>query len=270
MKRRVVFGLVLSIYLSVFSQDKLTIKSIYYKSEVPTLIFKPNGYDAQKKYPLVYLLHGYSENYTQWSRTIDCQSIANKYNMILVCPEGFTSYYIDSPYNTDLGYESFFFDELVLRIHKELSIDENNVFITGLSMGGYGALRYFILHPEYFNTAGSTSGAIDIDYSLFKKVSLDFWNSTRMTDDLEKIIGNRTDWADYSIIALMEKYDFRKPFIFDCGTEDILYQSSAKLKDYIKKEDIPATFISQPGNHNTDYWHSSIEYHFVYFQQHLK
>lgn len=137
-------------------------------------------------------------------------------------------------------------------------------------MGGYGALRYFILHPEYFNIAGSTSGAIDLDYSLFRKVSLDFWNSTRMTDDLEKTIGNRTDWADYSIITLMEKYDFRKPFIFDCGTEDILYQSSVKLKDYIKKENIPATFISQPGNHNTDYWHFSIEHHIVYFRQHLK
>lgn len=270
MKIKIAFILMLSVCITVFSQDKLTLKSIYYKNELPALIFKPSGYNAEQKYPLVYLLHGYSEHYTQWSRTIDCQNIADKYNMILVCPEGFTSYYIDSPYDINLKYESFFFNELVPKIHKEFSVDENNIFITGLSMGGYGALRYFILHHQYFNTAGSTSGAIDINYSLFRDVSIEFWNSTRMTDDLEKIIGNKTDWTDYSIITLMKKYDFRKSFIFDCGTEDILYESSFQLNDYLKKENIPVTFISQPGNHNTDYWHSSIEYHFVYFQQHLK
>lgn len=116
-------------------------------------------------------------------------------------------------------------------------------------MGGYGALRYFILHPHDFNTAGSTSGTIDINFSLFRKVSIEFCNSTRMIDDLERSIGNKTDWADYSILALIKKYDFRKTFIFDCGTEDILYQSSFQLIDYLYKKNIPATFISQTGNH---------------------
>lgn len=270
MMKKVVFILILGISISAFSQNITTIRSIYYESEVPILIFKPSNYDIQQKYPLVYLLHGYSEDYTQWSRTIDCQSIANKYNMILVCPEGFTSYYVDSPYNKDVKYESFFFNDLVPKMHKEFNIDEKNVFITGLSMGGYGALRYFILHPEYFNTAGSTSGAIDLDYSLFRKVSLDFWNSTRMIDDLQKNIGDKSEWVDYSIITLLKKHKFKKSFIFDCGKEDILYQSSAELNDYTNKENIQTTFISQPGNHNTDYWHLSIEHHFIYFQQHLK
>ena len=120
-----------------------------------------------------------------------CQSIANRYNMILVYPEGFTSYNVDNPDNKDSRHESFFFNNLVPQIDKEFNIDEKNIFITGLSMGGYGALRYFILDPEYFNTAGSTGGAIDCDYSLFRKVSLDFWNSTRMRDDLERTIGNK-------------------------------------------------------------------------------
>lgn len=85
-----------------------------------------------------------------------------------------------------------------------------------------------------------------------------------MADDLEKTIGNKIDWTDYSIIALMQKYNFRKSFVFDCETENILYQSSHNLYDYIKKE------IIHPGNHSTDYWHFSIEHNFVYFQQHLK
>ena len=61
-------------------------------------------------------------------------------------------------------------------------------------MGGYGALRYFILHPHDFNTAGSTIRTIDINFSLYRKVSIEFCNSTRMIDDLEKSIGNKTDW----------------------------------------------------------------------------
>lgn len=140
-------------------------------------------------------------------------------------------------------------------------------------MGGYGALRYLIMHPDYFNTGGSTSGALEIDFISFQRISQQFWKSNRMSDDLIKNIGdpNRLDWSRYSISTLLKQNKkFQKPFIFDCGTEDILYKNSDNLKKLTDELKIPTTFISQPGNHQTDYWSKSIEHHFIYFQQHLQ
>lgn len=265
--------MLLTINFSIYAQQQWILKSEYLSNPDTVLIFKPKTYDENTKYPLVYLLHGYSENYKQWSQTTDLQKLSDEYGFIIVTPEGFTSYYINSPINKDSQYEDFFFKDLVPKVHQSFNIDDKNIFISGLSMGGYGALRYFILHHEYFNTAGSTSGALEIDYPNFKKVSQQFWGTNRMTDDLIKNLGNPTtdNWNKYSIsVLLKQNSNFNKPFIFDCGTDDILYSNSEDLKLLTDSLKIPTTFISQPGNHNTEYWKNSIEHHFVYFQQHVR
>ena len=259
--------------ISLQAQEKWIIKSEYLMQPDSVLVFKPKGYNEREKFPLVYLLHGYSENYKQWSQTTDLQKLADQYGFIIVTPDGFTSYYINSPTNKYSQYEDFFFKELVPKVHRAFKIDDKNIFISGLSMGGYGALRYFILHPDYFNTAGSTSGALELDYPNFEKVSQLFWQSNQMTDDLKKNIGNpeTENWNDYSISTLLKQNQgFRKPFIFDCGMDDILYPNSEKLKMLTDSRKIPATFISQPGEHNTEYWSKSIEHHFIYFKQNIK
>lgn len=255
------------------AQEKWIMPSEYLEQPASVLIYKPATYNKNTKFPLVYLLHGYSENYKQWSMTIDLQKLANDYGFIIVTPDGFTSYYINSPLNKASQYEDFFFKELVPKVHQSFNIDDQNIFISGLSMGGYGALRYFILHKNYFNTAGSTSGALEIDYSNFQKVSQAFWQTDMLTKDLSATIGapKTTNWNTYSISTLINQNpEFSKPFIFDCGTEDTLYPNSEKLKRLTAKLNIPATFIRQPRDHNTAYWHQSIQYHFVYFKQHLR
>lgn len=258
--------------ISLKAQEKWVLKSQNLAKSNTILIFKPTTYNQTKKYPLVYLLHGYSENYRQWSKTTDLQKLSDQYGFIIVTPDGFSSYYINSPINKGSRYEGFFFAELVPKIHQSFSIDDKNIFISGLSMGGYGALRYFILHSDYFNTAGSSSGALEIDYPNFQKVSQQFWQTDRMTNDLTNHLGNpkAKNWNTYSISTLLKQNpNFKKAFIFDSGTEDILYPNSKNLKLLTDKLKIPTTFISQPGDHNTEYWNKSIEYHFVYFQQHL-
>ena len=268
----VVFALALGI-TSTKAQEKWILKSENLAKPDTVLIFKPKTYQVKEKYPLVYLLHGYSENYKQWSKTVDLQKLSDQYNFIIVTPDGFTSFYLNSPINKHSQYEDFFFKELVTKVHQSFNIDEKNIFISGLSMGGYGALRYFILNSDYFNTAGSTSGALEIDYPNFKKVSQLFWQNDRLLDDTKSILENpdQINWNVYSITTLLKQNpDFKKEFIFDCGTEDVLYPNSENLKRLTDKLRIPTTFISQPGNHNTAYWSKSIEHHFVYFQQHLR
>lgn len=272
MKHLIIIVLSLTMSISTKAQEKWILKSEKLAKPDTVLIFKPKTYNTTEKYPLVYLLHGYSENYKQWSQTADLQKLSDQYGFIIVTPDGFTSYYINSPINRSSQYEDFFFKELVPKVHQSFNIDKKNIFISGLSMGGYGALRYFILYSDYFNTAGSTSGALEIDYPNFQKVSQQFWQTDRMTNDLTKNLGNpkTNNWNTYSISTLLKQNpNFKKVFIFDCGTQDVLYPNSESLKSLTEKLKIPTTFISQPGDHNTDYWNTSIEYHFVYFQQHL-
>lgn len=258
---------------SMQAQEKWIFKSEYIAQPDTVLVYKPKAYKRSEKYPLVYLLHGYSENYKQWSQTTDLQKFADQYGYIIVTPDGFTSYYINSPLNKGSRYEDFFFKELVSKVHNSYSIDNANIFITGLSMGGYGALRYFILYKDYFNAAGATSGALEIDYQRFKQISQLFWKTNRMAEDLTRNIGNAKveNWNKYSISTLLKQNpDFKKKFIFDCGTDDVLYPDSKNLKLLTDSLKIPSTFISQPGGHNTEYWNKSIQYHFIYFQQNIR
>lgn len=264
-----VISLVLGLQLFK-AQEQWILKSEFMSKPDTVLIFKPETYNKTEKYPLLYLLHGYSENYRQWSQTASLQRFSDQYKMIIVCPDGFTTWYINSTYDKGARAEDFFFKELVPKVHKNFNIDKKNIFISGLSMGGYGAIRYFLLHQDYFNTAGSTSGAFSLDPDIMGNASLQFFNTERITDDLNKILGSPDEWKQYNISTLLKTYNKGNPFLIDCGLEDILYSSTIEIRNIADSLKIPITFISQPGNHNTEYWRNSIEQHLVFFRQHFK
>lgn len=258
---------------SLSAQKIFNITSDKLKRNVPVLVQEPMDYQSSKKYPLVYMLHGYSENHGQWNKTTDLNKLATDYQMILVCPEGFVNYYMNSPNMKDFKYEDFFFEELVPKMEGKYNVDNKNVFITGLSMGGYGALSLFIKHPDFFNAAASTSGALELDHENFKEISLKFFKSERMAKDLEMTLGNHkeNDWNKFSISSLLEgNRDFSKGFYIDCGTEDPLLPSTLKIQELALSKKLPIRFSIAPGEHNNEYWARSIEYHFVYFKQQLK
>jgi S-formylglutathione hydrolase FrmB len=253
------------------AQDTITFRSLRLNKTDSVLVFKPAHYDPSHRYPLVYLLHGYSADYRQWSTTINLQAVCDQYNFIVVCPEGFVSWYLNSPYDKRSQMEDFFFNELKPRIHQQYAIDDRNIFISGLSMGGYGALRYFLLHDDYFNTAGSTSGGLRVDYTILRAASMQFFRNERVTNDLTHLLGEASAWSQYDIVTLLKAGKGNKrPFIFDCGREDILYPVHKELQAVCDSLHIPATAITQPGNHNTEYWACSIHQHFAYFKKHLR
>ncbi|CAM2954385.1 esterase [Chryseobacterium flavum] len=257
--------------LSLFkAQEKWILESEFLSKADTVLVFKPDTYDQRTQYPLVYLLHGYSENYRQWSRTTDLQQLADQYKAIIVCPDGFVTWYLNSPYDKGSRAEDFFFKKLVPEVHARFNIDRKNIFISGLSMGGYGAIRYFLLHQDYFNTAGSTSGAFSLDLKTLTNASFTFFKTKRIIRDLSHALGVPTEWSQYSISNLLKTYNTGKPFLIDCGTEDILYPATIEIKDQAERLKIPVTFISQPGDHNTEYWKKSVQYHFIFFKEHFK
>ncbi|MEO8794180.1 MAG: alpha/beta hydrolase family protein [Daejeonella sp.] len=242
--------LVCLIFNESFAQDTLIYNTKYLSKPDTVLIFKPQQYSAKKNWPLLYLLHGYGGNYNQWNSIIDAQSKADKYGFIIVCPDGNSnSWYINSPLKKDSQFENFFYEDLFPDISRKYTVNPDQVFISGLSMGGQGALNLFIKKPELFLSAGSTSGVMDLYKSSDKY-------------GLTSLIGSASDslnWKNFSIIDQIKKLSgSKKALIFDCGTQDPFYESNIRLMEKCNDLGLNATFISQPGKHNREYWQKSI------------
>jgi S-formylglutathione hydrolase FrmB len=261
MKRVLVVFIVLSGL--IFAQDKLVIDAKYIPYPDTTLIIVPADYETVRMdYPLVFLLHGWAGNYNQWNENIDLQEYADNYEFIIVCPDAFyDSWYLDSPIKKEWQFERFFWNVLSKKILADYRVDRKNIFISGLSMGGHGALTLFFKNLDFFRAAGSTSGILDLTKFPGK------WG-------IEKVLGKYSSnphvWkknsADYLVGNML---DSEKKIIFDCGTEDFAYSVNAKFKEECENLMIDHKFISGPGNHSHSYWKKSIKWHFDFFKQNV-
>ncbi len=257
--RLLLIGFFVLINFSANAQDQLIYKSKNLSKPDTTWVFKPQNYQQRDKFPVVFLLHGYSGNYKQWNNIMDAQKYANEYGVIIVCPDGlFSSWYINSPVKSDMQYESFFVDELFADIKTKYKMDEQNVFISGLSMGGHGALYLFINYQSLFKSAGSTSGGIQLSDGFGKYGLADVLGNPPVTSEL---------WQKFSVTSLIGQLKGnKKPFIFDCGADDMFYKSNNALKQKCDELKLNATYISQPGGHNRTYWAKSIKQQFEFFK----
>ena len=112
MKKLLFLPLLFILLAPVFSQaivDTLKVFSPSMKKEVKSVVIKPENYSKSKQYPVIYLLHGYSDNYSKWINTVpDLKTLSSLYEIIFVCPDGkFSSWYFDSPVEPDFQYESY-------------------------------------------------------------------------------------------------------------------------------------------------------------------
>jgi S-formylglutathione hydrolase FrmB len=243
----------------VFAQDQVLLQDELIPATDTVWVFTPRTYDNEKAYPVVYMLHGYSSDYKQWHQIMDAQNYADTYEMIIVCPDGFyNSWYFDSPKKENSQYASFFFEVLLEQIESKYAIDPANRFITGLSMGGHGAFHLFLQRPELFRSAGSTSGVMDLRGSagLFE-----------LHEHLGDFKENEVTWLQMSAVGNVDEISsIGKELIFDCGTEDPFFKWNMDFYQMTMDQNVPITFISQPGKHDWDYWEKSIRAHFEFFK----
>lgn len=241
--------------------DTLVFKSHYLPQNDTVLVYQPMMTGDIKQYPIIYLLHGYGGDYTQWNKIVNLQAYAEKYGAIIVCPDGLKdSWYFDSPRHADMKFESFFIKELMPKINKSYYVDSTMSFVSGLSMGGHGAMYLFLRNPGLFYSAASTSGVLDLHASGLKFTSL----SNRLGDYKT----HKKVFDSYSSINKLDTLAFStREILIDCGTRDHLYNANVAFYEKCKEKRIQAHFISSPGRHNAEYWRKSIEHHFVFFDR---
>lgn len=249
------------------SVDTIEMKSTYLKKAIKFVVVRPNHQskqnDSQKRYPVVYLLNGYDGNYAQWTTTApQLAKTADDLNIIFVYADGGkSSWYFDSPIDSNSQYESYITKELVPYVDANFPTKSNpkSRAITGLSMGGHGALYLAIRHSDIFGAAGSTSGGFD--FRPFPKS----WN-------LQNILGayesNKERWYDYTVLRQVELLKNKQlAIIFDCGVYDIFIAVNRALNEKLLQLKIDHDYIERSGEHNHAYWRSSIDFQMLFFHQ---
>ncbi|NTS78152.1 esterase family protein [Catenovulum sp. SM1970] len=237
----------------------------------PVAVVVPDAYlQAQqqkqaKAFKVVYLLHGYGGDYRNWFKATDVEKYADLYQFILVAPDGNrNSWYINSKLNPASQYQSYIAKDLVTFIDDTYSTQRNDRgrAITGLSMGGFGALHIAINNQMVFGAAGSTSGGVDFT---------PFPNNWDINKHLGRYSSNQASWHAMSIKNNLDKLQGRSlRVIIDVGVSDFFLQVNRQLHQAMLQANLNHTYIEMPGKHNFAYWQKSIGYQMKFFAEELK
>ncbi|CAN5249535.1 alpha/beta hydrolase family protein [soil metagenome] len=232
--------------------------------EMPYRVVVPNDYETKTadRYTVVYLLHGLTGHYNEWTDLGNITQLAATHNFILVTPEGNDGWYTDNPTIRNDMYESYIVRELIPEIDKSFRTfpDRDHRIIAGLSMGGYGAVKFGLKFPEMFSLVGSFSGAF-VTGKWSEKVggnkligkSLDtvfgpLNSEARKTNDVFNFVGGLSTDRLKNL-----------PYIYlSCGTEDVFIKTNRELAAMMNEKKIPNEFHTPPGRHDWDFWGSQI------------
>lgn len=247
--------------------ERLSVPSASMNKEIPVLIVLPDIALASEggDCPVVYLLHGYGGNAETWL-TIkpDLPQIADQKGIIFVCPDARNSWYWDSPIDPAFCYETFVASELVeyVDLHYKTVTDREGRAITGLSMGGHGALWIAFRHQETFGACGSMSGCADI--RPFPKN----WEISRRLGSLAE---NPKLWDEYTVINNLDSLRSEAlAILIDCGVEDFFLDVNKELHASLLTRQIDHDFTIRPGGHNRAYWHNAIDYQILFFEKYFR
>ena len=222
--------------------------------------------DAQTtRYPVLYLLHGAYGCYSDWSKKTDLNLLANEFGVIIVCPDGQDSWYFDSPIDPTMQFETYVSKELVEYIDSHYRTHANRYMraITGLSMGGHGALFLAWRHPDVFWSCGSMSGNMDITQ---------YPDSWHIKDRLGELAAYPQSWRDHAVCNQVERLKNStltpaQNIIIDDGLNDIFIKNNIALHEQLVAAGIDHDFTVRPGRHSWDYWVNSLDYHMVFFRK---
>ena len=246
--------------------------NILHKNVAYSVYLPPDYFTSERSYPVVYLLHGYTDDNTGWVQFGEINRYADKAiaegtipPMIIIMPNGDSSWYINS-YDGKENYEDFFIKEFIPAIEKKFRVKSERRYrgIAGLSMGGYGTLFYAIKYPQLFAACAPLSAAVFDDDAM-----------VNMPDpNYEKTFGQlygrglkgkarlNKAWYSNSILKMVQEKptaDLSKVrYWIDCGDDDFLTKGNCELHILLTEKKVPHEFRVRNGAHTWTYWRSGI------------
>jgi putative tributyrin esterase len=241
--------------------DTVQFQSKLVGATLPYNVILPADYDKTKttRYPVLYLLHGLFGHYDNWIAKTQLKEWAAPYQIIIVTPEGNNAWYTDSATVPAEKYESYIVQELIPDVQRRYRTIETRAgrAVAGLSMGGYGALKFGVKYPQSFAFVASMSGALgaatwtetelrglEAVWRTLAPVYGPLDSPVRAANDVSKLY---RDLPPERVAAL--------PYVYlDCGTEDSLLQSNRSFADILLAKKIPHEYRELPGAHTWTYW----------------
>lgn len=276
MKKLLPFLILLS--LSSFAQqgiikESLKVKSKLMGKDIKYSIYLPADYDkTNRNYPVLYLLHGYSDDETGWTQFGMAQEIADKTinsgdapAMIIVMPDAEVTWYMNT-FDGKGRYEDFFIQEFIPYIDANYHTRAKKEFraIAGLSMGGFGTLLLATKHPELFTAASALSAAVRTDEDMVAMPD-ERWESRYSTIYGPNLKGNARLTDFYYKNSILKIIDTASPeklksvrYYIDCGDDDALVKGNMILHANMMEKGIPHEFRVRDGAHTWTYWRTAL------------
>ena len=263
----VVLGGPLSSQISAKARvDTVQFRSELINATLPYNVLLPSDYDSShvSRYPVLYLLHGLTGHYTDWLSRTNLAEYAAQYRLIVVTPEGNDSWYIDSGTVPSSKYESYILMELIPDVQRRYRTIEARYgrAIAGLSMGGYGAIKFGLKSPSAFNFVASMSGAFGVTRFSDPDVPAGAWQQSLK---LFGPVGSATR-KENDVFELIKQLPANRMsalpfFYFDCGTEDstLIFPYNRELAGLMSEKKIAHEYRQLPGDHSWSYWDRQVQ-----------
>jgi S-formylglutathione hydrolase FrmB len=237
--------------------------------QVRCLVITPIDYTTKREqpYPVLYLLHGWSGHYTNFITDVPrITQLADSLQMMIVCPDGgYDSWYIDSPVDKKVRYDTHISQELVAYIdqHYHTRRDRAGRAISGISMGGHGAITLAAKHPNVYGAAGSICGGLDL-----RPFKINNW-------DLKGVLGHPLThwkhWVAASAVCMVPRFVGADVRLFiDCGTEDFFIKVNRDMHQKLLDAKVPHHYNERRGAHDSDYWTPVVEEYVLLFDAFFK
>lgn len=257
--------LIQSVALIAAEVDTISVRSISMDKEIKNVVILPDGYTQNgTPCPVVYTLHGHGGDYRSWVRYMPgIMELADRYDIMVVCPDGENSWYFDSPVDTTYRYETYICEELVHHIDNRFNTlsDRTGRAVFGASMGGHGSLFLACMHPDLWSAAISSSGCLDLR---------PFPDAFNISERLGTIEEDPDNWENYSVTNMIHLLEGEELNLFiDCGVDDFLYQINKDFHEKLLERKVPHTYMEMPGRHVVSYWRRSLEYQFTFLNNHF-
>lgn len=217
-------------------------------------------------FPVFYLLHGLSDDSTNWLRRTRLEWYLRDLPLIVVMPDGYRSFYTDNEqggaFARHIGVELVDFIDRNFQTRAE----RGGRAIGGLSMGGYGALRLGLGFPDTFASVNSHSGAIGWASADFSDAAIAAGRHREkppeLVAELRRIFGERPNGTSHDLLVHARRAQAagRLPrLLLDCGTEDYLLADNREFHALLEREGVPHEYREHPGAHDWDYWDRHVQ-----------
>jgi S-formylglutathione hydrolase FrmB len=224
--------------------------------DMPYMAVLPSSYaDSERRYPVLYLLHGWNGDYKNWCTLTNLVAYAERYEIIIITPDGQNSWYVNSATAPADRFYDYIAADLIAEVDGRFRTisSAHRRAIAGLSMGGYGSFLVALKHPEMFSIVGSISGAFDAPCGI-EKVLPD------VCESIEHAYGEATSAVrrESNVFDLVKRAPATVfPYIFlQCGADDLLLPSNRRFVAEISARKLAYEYHEMPGDHTWEFWDS--------------